>query len=83
MGKTDAQPEGFYQLDLDFWLNDRTLIAKARRAGVKKLIDFADLAHELRHLVEWGIVKSGEARALLEELAGEGLIDSKILKTLF
>jgi hypothetical protein len=69
-----ADPIGGPLFDLDYWLDDRSLIQTARRRGIKKLVNVEYLADELRRLHLYGVVGLDECRELLAGLVEDGLI---------
>jgi hypothetical protein len=74
MGKRVEPIPGIVSFDMQYWLESPTLIAKARRAGIKRYVPLAMLSSELRRLVERGVIRYPEATALLDDLEAEGLI---------
>lgn len=66
------------KFDIDYWLETPSLVAKARRAGVKKEVYLEELPETLHRLVERCVVSTKEARALLDDLIAEGLLDPSV-----
>lgn len=76
MGRApDFQPDSGTWFDLNHYLEDKSLIAKARRAGLRRYIPVGVLASELSRLVEKGILDRKEVDSLLADLRQEGYLD--------
>ncbi len=73
MGKRVEPPAG-ESFAMHEWLEDSRAIARAKRLAIKKYVPLALLPHELRRLVDWGVVSYVEVRVLLDGLEADGLI---------